>query len=129
MRARKVNGVNHIPRGRAPCDQRRMTVECAIPEPAGIVVPVLPSEQHTAWKARAELADFGGRECDRFAIGPDRGQIMIGCNLGENLPQWNEVRCSDRKRRGAEGSAFHSKLPAAQSGIHPRAGSYKLMLV
>jgi hypothetical protein len=89
MRARKVDRVDHILGGRAACDQRRVTVERAIPEPAGIVVPVLPSEQHTARKARAELADFGGRECDRFAIGPDRGQIMIGCNLGENPAQWN----------------------------------------
>src|SRR5215470_1003466 len=125
MRARKVNRLGHIARGRAPCDQRRMTVECAIPEPAGIVVPVLPSEQHTARKARAELADFGGRECDRFAIGPDRGQIMIGYNLGENLAQWNKVRRSDRKRGRTEGSTFHGKLPAARS----RAGIYKLMLV
>jgi hypothetical protein len=57
--AGEIDSLDDISRAGAPRDERRMTVERAVPEPARLVVSFITRQQKLAAQARAKILDVG----------------------------------------------------------------------
>ena len=59
VRAREVDRLNDIRRASAAGDERRVAIECTIPEAPRLVVTLIPCQKEPAAQTRAQLFHVG----------------------------------------------------------------------
>ena len=57
VRARKVYRLNDIRRASTAGDERRVAIERTIPEPARVVIAIIPRKEQLAAQTRAQVFD------------------------------------------------------------------------